>query len=154
MTEWLDYSVQVEVGLPIEQVWPLWADVEQMPRWMKWIDSVEIVPENPELSRWRFASGIFEFSWQTKILQQIPEQIIEWESVDGLPNRGAIRFYDRNESSIVKLSISFGLPSIVANLIDLQFLTPMIESTLQADLERFREYALNTQAVANAAELD
>jgi uncharacterized membrane protein len=154
MTDWLEHTVQVEVALPIEQVWLLWADLEQMPRWMKWIDSVQILAENPELSRWKLASGGLEFSWQSRILKQIPQQIIEWESVDGLPNRGAIRFYDRKGSSIVKLSVAFGIPGIVAKLMDNLFLGRLVESTLQADLERFRVYALNTQAVANAADLD
>ncbi|NEQ25556.1 MAG: hypothetical protein F6K28_42145, partial [Microcoleus sp. SIO2G3] len=51
MSNWLEHSVQVEVDVPIETVWSLWADLEQMPRWMKWIDSVKVLEDNPELSR-------------------------------------------------------------------------------------------------------
>lgn len=154
MTDWLEHTVQVEVAVPIEQVWQLWADLEQMPRWMKWIDSVHILPENPELSRWKLAASGLEFSWQSRILKQIPQQIIEWESIDGLPNRGAIRFYDRKGSSIVKLSVAFGIPGIVAKLMDNLFLGRLVESTLQADLERFRIYALEAQAAANAEDFN
>jgi uncharacterized membrane protein len=154
MTDWLEHTVQVEVAVPIEQVWQLWADLEQMPRWMKWIDSVQILPENPELSRWKLAASGLEFSWQSRILKQIPQQIIEWESIDGLPNRGAIRFYDRKGSSIVKLSVAFGIPGIVAKLMDNLFLGRLVESTLQADLERFRIYALKAQAAANAEDFN
>jgi uncharacterized membrane protein len=154
MTDWLEHTVQVEVAVPIEQIWQLWADLEQMPRWMKWIDSVQILPENPELSRWKLAASGLEFSWQSKILKQIPQQIIEWESVDGLPNRGAIRFYDRKGSSVVKLSVAFGIPGVVAKLMDNLFLGRLVESTLQADLERFRIYALKAQAAANAEDFN
>lgn len=145
MTDWLEHSVQVEVEVPIDLVWSLWSDLEQMPRWMKWIESVKVLEENPELSRWKLASGGFEFSWLSRIVKIVPQQIIQWESVDGLPNRGAIRFYDRHSSSIVKLTAAYGIPGIIGKLMDNLFLGRIVESTLQADLERFKDYALKAK---------
>ena len=142
MSHWLEHSVQVEVDAPIDLVWSLWSDLEQMPRWMKWIESVRILPEDPELSRWKLASGGLEFTWLSRILKVIPNQIIQWESVDGLPNRGAIRFYDRSGKSVVKLSIAYAIPGWLGWLMDNLFLGRIVESTIQADLERFREYAM------------
>ncbi|WP_424097348.1 SRPBCC family protein [Moorena producens] len=145
MSDWLEHSVQVEVEVPIELAWDLWSDLEQMPRWMKWIDSVEVLKEDPDLSRWKLASTGFEFSWLSRIVKLVPHQIIQWESVDGLPNRGAVRFYDRNGSSIVKLTIAYGIPGILGQLMDNLFLGNLVESTIQADLERFRDYALKVK---------
>ncbi|MGQ4650146.1 SRPBCC family protein [Lyngbya aestuarii] len=149
MSDWLEHTVQVEVEIPIELAWNLWSDLEQMPRWMKWIDSVKILEENPELSRWKLATGGWEFSWLSRILKVVPQQIIQWESVDGLPNRGAIRFYDRHGSSIVKLTAAYAIPGILGKLMDNLFLGRVVESTLKADLERFREYALQSQSNEN-----
>ena len=146
MSNWLEHSVQVEVDVPIETVWSLWSDLEQMPRWMKWIDSVKVLEDNPELSRWKLATGGLEFTWLSRILKLVPQQIIQWESVDGLPNRGAIRFYDRQGSSIVKMTVSYAIPGFLGQLMDNLFLARVVESTIQADLERFREYALNVKA--------
>ena len=142
MDNWLEHSVQVEVEIPIDVVWGLWSDLEQMPRWMKWINSVEILADNPDLSRWQLASGSFKFSWLSRILKTVPNQIIQWESVDGLPNRGAVRFYDRHDSSIVKLTVAYAIPGILGQLMDNLFLGKIVESTLQADLDRFKDYAL------------
>lgn len=142
MDNWLEHSVQVEVEIPIDVVWGLWSDLEQMPRWMKWINSVEILADNPDLSRWQLASGSFKFSWLSRILKTVPNQIIQWESVDGLPNRGAVRFYDRHNSSIVKLTVAYAIPGILGQLMDNLFLGKIVESTLQADLDRFKDYAL------------
>ena len=142
MTDWLEHSVKVEVEVPIDLAWSLWSDLEQMPRWMKWIDSVKVLEEDPELSRWKLASGGLEFSWLSRILKVIPNQIIQWESIDGLPNRGAIRFYDRHGNSIVKLTVAYAIPGILGPLMDNLFLGRIVESTIQADLNRFREYAL------------
>jgi uncharacterized membrane protein len=107
---------------------------------MKWIDSVEILPDNPEISRWKLASGNFKFTWLARILKVTPNQIIQWESVDGLPNRGAVRFYDRHNSSIIKLSIAYAIPGLLGQIMDNLFLGKVVESTIQADLERFRDY--------------
>ena len=146
MADWLEHSVQIEVDAPIDFVWSLWSDLEQMPNWMKWIDSVKILEDDPNLSRWKLASTGFEFSWLSRILKLVPNQIIQWESVDGLPNRGAIRFYDRRETSIVRLSVAYAIPGIIGKLMDNLFLGKVVESTLLADLERFREYAIKKQA--------
>lgn len=145
MADWLEHTVQVEVDVPIELAWSLWSDLEQMPRWMKWIDSVKILEDNPELSRWKLATGNFNFTWLSRIVQVVPEQIIEWESVDGLPNKGAIRFYNRHGSCIVKMSFAYAIPGILGKLMD-SLIGDIVESTVQADLERFKEYALKAYA--------
>jgi len=145
MPDWLEHSVQVEVDAPIELVWDLWSDLEQMPRWMKWIDSVKVLEDNPELSRWKLATGGLEFSWLSRMIKVVPQQIIQWESVDGLPNRGAIRFYDRHTASIVKLTVAYAIPGILGKIMDNLFLGRVVESTIQADLERFRNYALKAR---------
>ena len=143
MSDWLEHTVQVEVEVPIEQAWGLWSDLEQMPIWMKWIDSVKILDDDPELSRWKLASGAFNFSWLSRIVNLVPENIIQWESVDGLPNKGAIRFYDRKGKSIVKLSVAYAIPGVLGKVMDDLFLGNIVESTIQEDMERFREYALS-----------
>ncbi|BAZ86279.1 SRPBCC family protein [Dolichospermum compactum] len=145
MSEWLEHSVQVEVEVPIELAWGLWSDLEQMPKWMKWIDSVTISPDNPEISLWKLSTGGLEFTWKSRITKMIPNQIIQWESVDGLPNQGAIRFYNRHDISIVKMTVSYAIPGLIGKLMDNLFLGKVVESTIQADLERFKEYALNVK---------
>ncbi|KYC40620.1 hypothetical protein WA1_26250 [Scytonema hofmannii PCC 7110] len=146
MADWLEHSVQVEVEAPIDLVWSLWADLEQMPRWMKWIESVKIPPDNPDISLWTLNTGGLEFTWKSRILKVVPNQIIQWESVDGLPNQGAVRFYDRHGSSIVKLSVAYAIPGILGKIMDNLFLGRAVESTLKANMERFREHALKAKS--------
>jgi uncharacterized membrane protein len=142
MADWLEHSAQVEIPISVDAAWQLWSDLEQMPNWMKWIESVKILDDQPELSRWKLASGNFEFTWLSRILKALPNQIIQWESVDGLPNKGAIRFYDRKtDGSIVRLTVGYKVP-MVLRWMDGLFLGQVVESTLQADMDRFRDYAL------------
>ncbi|MGF1536551.1 MAG: SRPBCC family protein [Elainellaceae cyanobacterium] len=141
MADWLEHSVQVDVDVPIETAWGLWSDLEQMPNWMKWIDSVRILENDPDLSQWKLATGGLEFKWLSRILEVRQNQIIRWESVSGLPNRGAIRFYDRRNHTVVKLTVAYAIPGILGRIMDDLFLGRVVESTLQADMDRFREYA-------------
>ena len=141
MSDWLEHSVLVEVNAPVELAWELWSDLEQMPRWMKWIESVNVLEEDPELSRWKLASGGFEFTWLSRITKLVDRQLIQWEAVDGLPNRGGIRFYDHKEKSAVKLTVAYSIPSFLGKLMDNLFLGRMVEGTLKADLKRFQQYA-------------
>jgi uncharacterized membrane protein len=146
MSDWLEHTVQIEVAVPIDRVWGMWSDLTQMPRWMKWIEGVSIDSADPTISIWKLGSGGFVFNWKSRITKQVPNQIIQWESIDGLPNRGAIRFYDRGESgSIVKMTIAYAIPSIVKQIMSGLSLGQVVESTLQADLDRFRDYALAAQ---------
>ena len=150
MSDWLEHSVQIEVEIPIDVVWSLWADLERMPTWMAWIAAVKILPEDSTLSRWTLASAGFEFSWLARNEKVIPNQIIQWHSIDGLPNRGAVRFYDRKTSTIVKLTVAYAIPGILGTVMDNLFLGNLVESTLQKDLKRFQDYALNLQENKNA----
>lgn len=145
MADWLEHSVYVDVDAPIELVWGLWSDLEEMPKWMKWIDSVHILAEDPNLSRWKLASGIWEFTWLSRTLKVIPNQILQWESVDGLPNRGAIRFYDHKGTSTVKMTIAYAIPHALAAIMDNGFLRGIVDSTLQADLDRFKAHAMQAK---------
>ncbi|HEY9907915.1 MAG TPA: SRPBCC family protein [Thermosynechococcaceae cyanobacterium] len=146
MSNWLEHSVQVEVDAPIDLVWSLWANLEQMPRWMKWIDSVTVPKETPDLSLWKLNTGGMEFTWKSRITKVLQNQIIQWESVDGLPNRGAIRFYDRGaEGSVVRMSVAYAIPGFLGKLLDNLFIGRAVESTLLEDLERFRVYALQVK---------
>lgn len=144
MADWLEHSVHVDLDVPIERVWQLWSDLEQMPKWMKWISSVEMSPEDPQLSIWKLETSGLSFSWKSRIVKKIPKQVIRWESVDGLPNKGAIRFYGRKDgTSTVKMTVAYALPAILARLMmSSSFVDRVVTSTLQADLDRFRAYAL------------
>lgn len=152
MADWLEHTVHVDVDAPVQDVWQMWSDLEQMPQWMKWIDSVEILPDDPELSRWKLETAGLSFSWLSRIVNITTEQIIQWESVDGLPNRGAIRFYGhKDNTSTVKMSISYALPGILARLMmSNSFVDRVVTSTLQADLDRFKAYAIAHKASATA----
>jgi len=59
---------------------------------------------------------------------------------------GERSLYDRKDSSIVKLTVAYAIPGILGKLMDNLFLGRAVESSLQASLERFRDYALKAKS--------
>ena len=45
MGKWLDHTVISEIHAPVELVWKFWSDLDSMPLWMTWIESVKTVDE-------------------------------------------------------------------------------------------------------------
>ena len=67
-------------------------------------------------------------------------QQLHWESVGGLPTKGAVRFYPESaERTVVKLSVSYELPRVLAPLMEPSILGGIVTKELQANLDRFRD---------------
>ena len=50
MGRWLEHSVTTDVQASAERVWEVWSDLEAMPRWMNWIESMVTEPGDPDLT--------------------------------------------------------------------------------------------------------
>ena len=140
MGRWLENTVTTEIKAPVDQVWAVWSDLESMPRWMHWIESVVTADEDPDLTDWTLAAQGFRFHWKARITRRVPAQQLHWESVGGLPTRGAVRFYPLGpDRTAVKLSVSYELPAIVAPLMEPSIMGGIVTRELQGNLDRFRD---------------
>ena len=143
MGKWLEHSVTSNINAPIEEVWKVWSDLDSMPLWMTWIESVKTIDEEtktlPDLTEWTLAANGFRFKWKAKINERIEAQKLKWESIGGLPTKGCVRFYEeKNNLTIVKLTISYELPKVLANLMKENILGGMVTKELQTNIDRFR----------------
>jgi uncharacterized membrane protein len=117
----------------------VWSDLEAMPRWMRWIESV-VTLDDPDLTDWTLAAQGFRFHWKARITRRVEEQQLHWESVGGLPTKGGVRFYPQDDGrTIVKLSVSYELPGVLAPLMDPSIMGGIVVRELQANLDRFRD---------------
>ena len=139
MGRWLEHSVAVDIAAPVDLVWAVWSDLESMPLWMRWIESVKTL-DDPDLTEWTLAAQGFRFQWKARITQRVEAQQLHWKSVGGLPTKGAVRFYpEGDERTAVKLSVSYELPGVLAPLMDPKILGGLVSKELQANLDRFQE---------------
>jgi len=114
-----------------------------MPRWSPWLESVQVSPDDATVSRWKLSSRGFQVSWLAKNVEVTKNQVIRWESIDGLPNKGSIRFTDRSRKGrsnvVVRMSVEYDIPGWIGELADNLVVGRLVEATLKSDLERFRE---------------
>lgn len=80
----------IDVQAPLRSVYDQWTQFEEFPRFMK--DVVEVRQHGPEALFWKVLMGGKEKQWEARIIEQIPDTSIVWESIDGAVNRGAITF--------------------------------------------------------------
>ena len=139
MGRWLEHTVTTEINADVNRVWLVWSDLENMPRWMRWIESVTIL-DNPDLTEWTLAAQGFRFQWKALISKRVPGQQLHWESVGGLPTKGAVRFYRlAADRTAVKLTVSYELPAVVAPLMDSNIMGGIVTKELQANIDRFKD---------------
>jgi uncharacterized membrane protein len=83
----------VTVNEPAEKLYQFWRNFENLPRIMKYLESVRVL--NDKLSLWRAkAPAGAAVEWQAEIVRDVPDQLIEWRSAPDatVSNSGIITF--------------------------------------------------------------
>ncbi|KAG4119950.1 hypothetical protein ERO13_D11G111800v2 [Gossypium hirsutum] len=142
--EWQDCTAKMEIDVPASVAYKCYSDREAIPNWMPFISSVQVLEDKPDLSRWSLKYNAFgrdlEYSWLARNMRPIPNQKIHWRSLEGLPNRGAVRFYPKGPSScLIELTVSYEVPQLLAPVASA--LQPFLENLLKSGLDRFAKYA-------------
>ncbi len=81
------------INRPVHEVYEFWRRFENLPRFMRHLESVEML-ENGR-SRWRAKGPAgMTFEWNAEILQEREGEWIAWRSVEGsdVQNSGSVRF--------------------------------------------------------------
>ena len=145
---WLEHNVITIVNAPLDNVWKTWSDLDSMPLWMSWIESVRTVDQNtstlPDLTEWTLAANGFKFKWKAQITERIEMQKLKWESIGGLPTKGSVIFSEDNQNiTSVNLSVTYELPKMIARIMEENILGKMVTKELQANIDRFKDLVEN-----------
>ena len=76
-----------------DAVYGFWRKLENLPQFMKHLESVELIGERR--SRWRAKGPAgFKVEWEAELIDDRPNERIAWRSLEGstVPNRGSVRF--------------------------------------------------------------
>jgi hypothetical protein len=96
MGRWLENTVTTEVQASADKVWAVWSDLEAMPKWMRWIESVKTQKDDPDLTDWILAAQGFRFTWKARITQRVEEQQLHWASVRWAAHQGCCALLSPN----------------------------------------------------------
>jgi uncharacterized membrane protein len=83
----------VTIGLPPEEIYAFFRNFENLPRFMSHLQSVKVLDE--KRSHWvtKGPAGS-DAEWDAEIINEIPNELIGWRSVDGsqVDNAGSVHF--------------------------------------------------------------
>jgi uncharacterized membrane protein len=132
----------VTINASPEELYRFWHDFENLPRFMKHLESVKVTGEKH--SHWVVkAPAGTTVEWDAEITEDRPNELIAWRSLEGasLDNRGSVRFQPAagGRGTMVRVEIEYRplagkLGSFVAKLFSRE---PQQE--IQEDLRRFKQ---------------
>jgi len=131
---------RVTINRPISELYRFWRNLENLPRFMTHLESVERITDT--LSRWQAkgpAGAMVE--WNAEIINEVPDQVIGWRSIEGsdVVSAGSVNFDDAGGGSAhVRVRLQYSPPlgkvgDAVARLMGADAATQ-----IRQDLERFR----------------
>jgi uncharacterized protein (TIGR02271 family) len=126
----------IEVNAPLKAVYYQWTQFEEFPHFMEGVEEVRQEGRNRLFWKAKIAGKVKE--WEAEITNQVPDQRVAWESIDGSPNSGTITFDELGdnltrvnaeigyepEGFLEKTGDALGIPS----------------ERIEGDLKRFRDY--------------
>jgi hypothetical protein len=126
----------IEVNAPRHVVYNQWTQFEEFPHFMEGVE--EVRQEGEKRLFWKAKIAGKEKHWEAEIVEQVPDQEIAWESVDGTPNRGRVTFDSLDsERTQITLIMEYEPEGFLEKAGDvLGFPSGRVEG----DLKRFRDF--------------
>ena len=125
-----------------EEVYHFWRKFENLPRFMKHLESVQDLGEGR--SRWKATGPAgMEVEWEATIIADVPGEVITWRSLENadVDNAGAVRFERApgGRGTIVKVNIHYNPPAGVVGATVAKLFGEEPEQQLDDDMRRFKQ---------------
>ena len=144
------------VNLPPEEVYNFWRNFQNLPRFMRHLDSV--VDMGDGRSRWKAKGPAgMEVEWDATIIADVPGEVITWRSLEGsdVDNAGAVRFERAagGRGTIIKVNIEYNPIGGVLGATVAKLFGEEPEQQLDDDLRRFKQVMEVGEVVVSDATL-
>ena len=102
----------VTIRRPPAELYEFWRDLENLPKFMRHIESVTVLDE--QRSRWRVHGPVeTSITWDAEIINDVKNELIAWRSLPGaqIPNAGSVRFHPAlGEGTLVTVTLEYDPP--------------------------------------------
>ncbi len=131
----------IEIQRAPADVYGYWRKLENLPRFMEHVESVEEL--DAERSRWVVRGPLGrQLEWQARIVNEREGEMIAWESLPGaeVSNAGSV-WFEPNESggTRLKVALQYQPPAGVVGAAAAKLLGESPDEQLASDLRRFKE---------------
>lgn len=139
----INIHTAVEVSRPINEVYAFWRNLENLPLFMKHLDSVDEKNNLTSIWKAKIPGGIGTVGWKAEILMDEPEKVLSWHSLPGstIDNAGKVSFTKTGSgSTTVDVVISYHAPLGTAGEAAAKLLNPIFEKMVKKDIQNFKDY--------------
>jgi uncharacterized membrane protein len=132
------------VNKPREKVYEFWRKLDNLPLFMKHLESVEVI--DSKYSYWvlKLPKNVATVSWHAEIVHDEPNEMIGWSSLSDsmINNAGKVRFQDTvdGEGTIVDVVISYQPPAGGVGAGIAKILNPVFKNMVDKDIQNFKQY--------------
>jgi uncharacterized membrane protein len=134
-------SAITTINKPVAEVYAFWKNPQNYPRFMENLDSIKITGNNQ--AHWKIKAPVgLSVEWDATVINDVPNEVIEWRSLDGgeIHNAGTVRFRsisgDRTEVELTSQIKPKGGP-LGAKIAKVFSAVP--KTRLSNDLRRFKQ---------------
>ena len=136
------FTRSVTINRPLEQVFAFWQQLENLPRFMRYLESVERLGDGR--SRWKArAPGGVKLQWEAETVAERDGELIAWRSIPGsqIETSGNVRFGPAPgaRGTEVHVDMEFRLPAGSLGRAVAWMLGRDPEGQLADDLRRFKQ---------------
>ncbi|WP_051189650.1 SRPBCC family protein [Daejeonella oryzae] len=132
------------VNKPRKEVYAFWRNLENLPRFMKHLASVEETDQTRSKWKANLPGEIAKLSWNAEITREEQDYYIGWNSVEGsmVDNAGKVEFTDALNGSGTELNveISYFPPAGSLGQGVAKLLNGVFEKMIREDITNFKHY--------------
>jgi len=131
----IEDSIDVEV--PVRKAYNQWTQFEEFPKFMEGVQSVQQLDDTHV--RWVAEIRGESREWTTEIVEQQPDEKVEWKTIDGqVKNDGVVTFQQVGDGQTrVNVAMDVAGESTAENVAG--DLLGIVKSQVRGDLERFKQ---------------
>jgi len=126
----------VDVNVPVRTAYDQWTQFESFPMFMEGVEKVEQLDDTT--LRWTAEIAGQKRTWTAKIPEQVPDERIAWNSIEGAKNAGVVTFHHLDDNKTrVTLQLDVDPEGPVENIGDA---LGFVQRRAKGDLERFKKF--------------
>ena len=139
----VNVRTQVTVNSPRTEVYAFWRRLENLPLFMKHLESVDELSDTVSAWKVRIPGGLGDIRWEAEIVKDVEDTEISWQSAPGasIENAGKINFSDAPSGATrIDVMISYRAPMGVLGERLSRLLTPVFREMIEKDIQGFKYF--------------
>jgi len=132
----------VTIERPQEELYSFWRDLENLPQFMRHLESVRNLDGSHSHWSARVPGGLGTINWEAEITETRAFERISWRSLPGAPifNTGTVLFREApgGRGTEVQVDIAYSPPAGTIGAAAARMLNPALSRMIREDVRRFR----------------